>query len=422
MPLFYAFSLKIQKFPQLLWKKCYTKHIGEIELKTIKDLDIKNKTVIIRCDFNVPIKNGKILDDTRIKESLKTIEYALAQDSKIILLSHLGRIKTEQDLALNDLAIVAPVLEKMLHTKVHFLNATRGPIVENFVHNMKVRDIVLLQNTRYEDLKGNKESSNDPELGKYWASLGDVFINDAFGTIHRSHASNVGIETNLESAAGFLVEKEINALSSLDKPQHPYLVILGGAKVSDKIGVINNLITKADYILIGGGMAFTFLKAKSYEVGNSLVDESHLEYCKDILNQYSDKIILPVDFICAPTISNDNSVTIKGLGEIASDEMGLDIGPQTINLFSQYLASAKTVVWNGPMGAYEYKPFQEGTNCLLSFLAEHNIKTIIGGGDTVAAVKNKPSLAQNIYHISTGGGATLEYLEGKDLEALKLLN
>lgn len=390
--------------------------------KTIKDIDIKNKKVIIRCDFNVPINDGKIVDDTRIRASLDTIKYALNQNAKVILLSHLGRIKEESDLKKNDLKIVATRLSELLNKEVKFINQTRGRQLENTIDSMKPQDIVLLQNTRYEDLNGKKESTNDLELGKYWASLGEVFINDAFGTIHRSHASNVGIASNLESAIGFLVEKELTILQELDTPQHPYVVILGGAKVSDKIGVINNLVTKADYILIGGGMAFTFLKANGYEVGKSLVDNENISYCQKVLKNYSDKIILPIDIKTAFEISNEAQVSIKKIADISIEDIGLDIGPETITLFESYLKDARIVVWNGPMGVYEITNFKRGTDSILTFLADNHIKTIIGGGDTAAAVSNNYNLKDKIYHISTGGGATLEYLEGKKLPGLEAIN
>ena len=263
-------------------------------MKKITDLDINNKKVLIRCDFNVPLKDGKIIDDTRIKAALQTINYCLEQNAKIILFSHLGRIKEESDLKKNDLKVVATRLSELLNKEVLFINETRGKNLEQAISNMQPQDIILVQNTRYEDLEGKKESSNDKELGKYWASLGDYFINDAFGTIHRAHASNVGIATNMpeKSAIGFLIEKELNALSVLDHPTHPFVVVLGGGKVADKIGVIENLVKKADKILIGGAMAFTFLKAKGLEIGSSLLDEENIPFCQNVLKDYAAKIIL----------------------------------------------------------------------------------------------------------------------------------
>lgn len=389
-------------------------------MKTIKDINIEGKKVIIRCDFNVPIKDGKIIDDTRIKASLKTINYCLEHNAKVILLSHLGRVKEEADLEKNNLAPVATRLSELLNKKVTFVNSTRGKAVEETISNMKEKDVVLLQNTRYEDLDGKKESSNDPDLGKYWASLGDIFINDAFGTIHRAHASNVGIASNLPSAVGFLIEEELNALSGLNDPEHPFIVILGGAKVADKIGVIENLVTKADQILIAGGMAFTFLRAENYEVGNSLVDQESLDFCKKMLKEHPNKIVLPIDANVAKEYSNDAGNGIKDITEFSYNEMGLDIGPKTIELYEKYLKSARIVVWNGPLGVYEFKKYQTGTKEILKYLVENNIKAILGGGDIVAAAATL-GYKDKIYHASTGGGATLEYLEGKKLPGIEVI-
>lgn len=387
-------------------------------MKNIKDLELENKKVIIRCDFNVPIKEGKIIDDTRIVSSLPTIKYCLEKNAKVILMSHLGRIKEPSDLEKNTLAPVATRLSELLNKKVQFIPETRGELLESTISNMKPQEIVLIQNTRYEDLNGKKESSNDEELGKYWASLGDVFINDAFGTAHRAHASNVGIATHLPSAAGLLIEKEINALSLLNDPEHPFIVILGGAKVSDKIGVIANLVTKADKILIGGGMSFTFLKAAGYEIGKSLVDEENIQFCTNIMKEYSDKIILPIDAAVTTEFSNKEDYKVKDIESISSDEMGLDIGPKTIARFKNELESAKIVVWNGPLGVYEFDKYKFGTDEIVKYLVNNNIKTILGGGDIVAATA---TYKDKIYHASTGGGATLEYLEGKLLPGIAVL-
>jgi len=389
-------------------------------MKTIKDLNIDGKKVIIRCDFNVPIKDGKIVDDTRIKGALETIKYCLDRDCKVILLSHLGRVKEKSDLKKNDLSIVAERLAELLKQDILFSEETRGTDLEDTINSMEEGDVLLIQNTRYEDLDGKKESGNDPELGKYWASLGDVFINDAFGTAHRAHASNVGIASNLPSAAGFLIEKEINALKELDKPAHPFVVVLGGAKVSDKIGVIENLVTKADYILIGGGMAFTFLKAEGLEIGKSLLDEENIEFCKKILSKYKDKIILPVDVAVTNEYTNDEKYRIKSIKDINNDEMGLDIGKETIDLFESILKTAKIVIWNGPLGVYEFSKYKVGTDKLLKYVVDNNIKTILGGGDIVAAATTA-NLKDKVYHASTGGGATLEYLEGKKLPGIEII-
>ena len=391
-------------------------------MKTIRDLDLDNKKVLIRVDFNVPIKDGKIVDDTRIVGALPTIQYAIDHNAKVILMSHLGRVKEEADLEKNNLAPVAKRLCELLKKDVKFVNATRGPELENAINNMNNGDVLVMQNTRYEDLDGKKESSNDPELGAYWASLGDVYINDAFGTIHRAHASNVGIPTNMKenSAIGFLIEKELNALSILDNPEKPFMVVLGGAKVSDKIGVIENLVTKADKILIGGGMAFTFLKAEGYNIGKSLLDEENIDFCKNVLSKYQDKIVLPVDVAVTNEYTNDEEYREKDITEIAEDEMGLDIGSKTLKIFEDYLSTAKSVIWNGPLGVYEFEKYKVNTDSLLKFLVDNNIKTVLGGGDIVAAA-GVAGLKDKVYHASTGGGATLEYLEGKVLPGVEAI-
>ena len=389
-------------------------------MKTIKDMNLENKKVLIRCDFNVPMKEGHISDDTRITAALPTIKYCLDQNAKVILFSHLGRVKEESDLAKNNLAPVAKRLEELLDQKVTFVEKTRGEELENAINNMNSRDIILVQNTRYEDLDGKKESKNDPELGAYWASLGDVFVNDAFGTIHRAHASNVGIASHLDSCIGFLIEKELNALKELDNPTHPFVVVLGGAKVADKIGVIENLVTKADKILIGGGMAFTFLKAEGYEVGKSLLDEENLEFCKNILKDYKDKIVLPVDVAVTTEYSENEPYQTKEIKEISENEQGLDIGPKTVELFESYLKEASIAVWNGPLGVYEFEKYKKGTDDLLKYAVENDIKIILGGGDIVAAA-SLAGYKDKVYHASTGGGATLEYLEGKTLPGLEAI-
>lgn len=391
-------------------------------IKTIRDLNLENKKVIIRCDFNVPIENGKIIDDTRIIASLDTIKYVMAKHCKIILLSHLGRIKNKNDLNKNSLEPVAVRLNTLLGKKVTFIPFTRGTKVEEAINSMNYGDIILLQNTRYEDLDEEKESNNAQDLAKYWASLGEVFINDAFGTLHRTHASNVGIATYLESGVGFLIEKELNCLKMLDAPERKYAVILGGAKVSDKIGVIDNLVKKADYILIGGAMAFTFLKAQGYNVGKSLLEEGKINYCKDILTNYAEKIILPIDIVTSKIPNDSSLVEIKKISEILDDDIGYDIGPNTVDLFKNILHECKTVVWNGPLGLYELQRYRQATIELLKFLSLTDCKTIIGGGDTAAVAADNPEIKEKIYHVSTGGGATLKYLEGKVLPGLAVID
>ena len=387
--------------------------------KSITDLNLTGKRVIIRCDFNVPMKNGEITDDTRIVESLDTIRYAVSERAKVILMSHLGRIKEESDKSKNTLAPVAEKLSELLHRPVLFINKTRSDTLIKTVQEMNEGDILLVENTRFEDLDGKKESGNDDELATYWANLGDIFINDAFGTIHRSHASNVGIGSKLPNAIGFLVEKELKALSRLDNPEHPYIVILGGSKVADKIGVIKKLIEKADKIIIGGGMAFTFLKAAGYSIGSSILDEENIEFCKQMLTNYPGKIILPVDVQAAASLEDENSRIVK-INELSATEKGLDIGPETVQEFCDILKTAKTVVWNGPLGVYENPKYCVGTEQVLKFLTDNHIDTILGGGDIVAAA-SQLGYKDKVSHASTGGGATLEYLEGKSLPGLEVI-
>lgn len=390
--------------------------------KTIRDYELSNKRVIIRCDFNVPMKDGKITDDNRIKESLSTIKFAIDKGAKVILMSHLGRIKTEEDKQKNSLKEVSVRLSELLGQSVLFVSATRGEELESAVNNLNAGEVLLMENTRFEDLDGKKESENDPELGKYWASLGEIFINDAFGTSHRGHASNVGIGSNLPNGIGFLVEKEVNILGkTIENPEHPFTVILGGAKVSDKIKVIENLVEMADYILIGGGMAFTFLKAKGLEIGASLLDSENIEFCKNMLDKYSDKIILPIDVVCAKEVSEQASCTNKFITDLEKDDIGLDVGYNTIKLFSEYLNDVKTVIWNGPVGMFEIEQYQRGTLELCKYLSKLDSTVIIGGGDTAAAAI-KFGYKEKFTHISTGGGASLEMMEGKLLPGVDIIN
>ncbi|WP_304737706.1 phosphoglycerate kinase, partial [Dubosiella newyorkensis] len=379
--------------------------------KTVKDLNVAGKRVIVRCDFNVPRKDGKITNDNRIIQALPTIKYLLENNAKVILMSHLGKVKTEEDKAKNNLDVVAARLAELLPgTKVTFCPVTRGPELEKDVADLKDGEILLVQNTRYE--KG--ESKNDEELGKYWASLGDVFVEDAFGSVHRAHASTVGIPSNIaENGLGFLVEKEVDMLGkAVDEPAHPFVAIIGGAKVSDKIGVIENMLAKADKVIVGGGMAYTFLKAMGENVGNSLVEEDKIQLAKDTLEKGKGKIVLPVDNVIADAFSNDANIKVVE-GDIPEGWMGLDIGPKSIELFKDTLKGAKTVVWNGPMGVFEMPNFEKGTLAVCEAISElPDAITVIGGGDSAAAAIQL-GFQDKFSHISTGGGASLEYMEGK---------
>ncbi|VTX57895.1 Phosphoglycerate kinase [Enterococcus hirae] len=391
--------------------------------KTVKDIDLKDKKVLVRVDFNVPLKDGVITDDTRIKAALPTINYVLEQGGKAILFSHLGRVKTEEDKEGKSLAPVAKRLGELLGKEVTFVPETRGAELEAAINGMKDGDVVVFENTRFEDIDGKKESKNDADLGKYWASLGDVFVNDAFGTAHRAHASNVGIaSTGIPTVAGFLMEKEIKFIGeAVDEPKRPMIAILGGAKVSDKIGVIENLIPKADKILIGGGMTYTFYEAKGIKIGNSLVEADKVELAKELIEKAGDKLVLPIDNVCAPEFSNDVETQVIE-GDIPEGLMALDIGPASVKLFADTLQGAKTVVWNGPMGVFEMSNFAKGTIGVCEAIANlEDATTIIGGGDSAAAAEQL-GFADKFTHISTGGGASLELLEGKELPGLAAIN
>ncbi|MGK0551978.1 phosphoglycerate kinase [Enterococcus faecalis] len=392
--------------------------------KTIKDVALKDKKVLVRVDFNVPLKDGVITNDNRIVAALPTIKYVIENGGKAILFSHLGRVKTEEDKAGKSLKPVAERLGELLGKSVTFVPETRGTELEAAVNNMQDGDVLVFENTRFEDVDGKKESGNDPELGKYWASLGDVFVNDAFGTAHRAHASNVGIaSTGIPTVAGFLMEKEIQFIGeAVESPKRPFVAILGGAKVSDKIGVIENLIAKADKILIGGGMTYTFYKAKGFEIGNSLVEEDKVALAKDLIEKAGDKLILPIDSVCAKEFSNDAETMISDGQDVPAGYMGLDIGPKSIDMFTKELAGAKTVVWNGPMGVFEMSNFAKGTIGVCEAIANlEDATTIIGGGDSAAAAIQL-GFADKFTHISTGGGASLELLEGKTLPGLAAIN
>lgn len=385
---------------------------------TVKDLEVTGKHVIVRVDFNVPHKDRVITDDNRVRAALPTINYLTEQGAKVLLLSHLGKVKTEEDKAKNDMSIVADCLAKLQSAPVTFVNVTRGTELEEAVKNQANGSIVLMQNTRYE--KG--ESKNDEELGAYWASLGDLFVEDAFGSVHRAHASTVGIASHLPSALGFLVGKEVSVLGkAVNDPQRPFVAILGGAKVSDKIGVIENLLKIADKVLIGGGMSYTFAKAKGGEIGTSLLEEDKMDLAKEFMAKGEGKLFLPVDTVIANDFSNPTEIKTVEAGHIPSDFMGLDIGPKTVELFKKELEGAKTVFWNGPMGVFEDERFAKGTIAICEELAGlENATTIIGGGDSASAAKNL-GYAEKFSHISTGGGASLEYMEGKELPGIAII-
>lgn len=383
--------------------------------KTVRDVDLKGKRVLMRADFNVPLEDGKITDDTRIRAALPTIKYILDQGASLILMSHLGRPKGP-DPALS-LKPVAARLSELLGREVKMAPDCVGDEVKAMAEALKPGEVMLLENTRFH--KG--ESKNDPEFAAQLAALGEIFVNDAFGTAHRSHASNVGVSQHLPAVAGFLIEKEIKFLSkATENPEHPYVVILGGAKVSDKIGVIENLLGKADTILIGGGMANTFFKAKGLEVGDSLVEGEALELARDLMTRAGGKLVLPVDVVVADAFDNNANSKVVPVDAVEPGWRILDIGPQTVALFKEKLADAKTVVWNGPMGVFEMPNFAKGTFEIARILADLDAVTIIGGGDSASAV-NQAGVANKVSHVSTGGGASLEFLEGKVLPGIAAL-
>lgn len=371
--------------------------------KTIQDFDLDGKKVIIRCDFNVPMNNGKIEDATRIVASLRTIKYALRNNAKVILLSHLGKVKTEEDKISNSLYPVAEKLSSYLDKQVLFSPDTRSSKLTEMVDNLKDGDVLLIENTRFEDVPGKKETNCDEKLSKYWASLGDIFINDAYGTCHRAHASVVGIPKYLPSGVGFLVEKEVQKLDNILKSDtHPFVAILGGKKVDDKISLTQSLLEKCDKLLIGGAMSFTFLKALGYNTGSSIVSDDYVEFAKEMINKYENKIVLPVDFVL--------ETTTKDIKDFSDGDIGYDIGSKSIKLFEKELDSARRVIINGPMGLFEDVKYQNGTKSIFKYLDKNKIKTLIGGGDSAAAV-NKLGFDDAFYHVSTGGGATIKYIE-----------
>ena len=392
---------------------------------TVKDVDLKGKKVLVRVDFNVPVKDGVITNDNRITAALPTIKYILEQGGRAILFSHLGRVKEEADKEGKSLAPVAADLAAKLGQEVKFIpGVTRGAELEAAVNALEDGQVLLVENTRFEDVDGKKESKNDPELGKYWASLGDgIFVNDAFGTAHRAHASNVGISANVDKAvAGFLLENEIAYIKeAVEAPERPFVAILGGSKVSDKIGVIENLLAKADKVLIGGGMTYTFYKAQGIEIGNSLVEEDKLDVAKALLEKSNGKLILPVDSKEANAFADYTEVKDTEGEAVDPGFLGLDIGPKSIAEFDKALTGAKTVVWNGPMGVFENPDFQAGTIGVMDAIVKQpGVKSIIGGGDSAAAAINL-GYADKFSWISTGGGAAMELLEGKELPGLAAL-
>ena len=378
-------------------------------MKLIDSVNVKGKKVLVRVDYNVPIKNGKIMDDTRIVGSLKTINYLVEKGAHIILMSHLGRIKSEEDKKTNSLKLVAERLTDLVNTSVYFVDETRGSVLETSANNLLDGEILVMENTRFEDYPKTLESSCDEALSKYWASLADIFVLDAFGCAHRCHASTYGISKYIPSYAGFLVKEETEMMDKAIKEEKA--LVLGGAKVNDKIGVINNLIPTSTNILIGGAMCFTFLKSKGINVGKSIVSEENLKYTEEVLKKYGDKIVLPVDVV------TQNGV--KDIEKLSNDDIGYDIGPRTIKLFEEKLNGSNLVLWNGPLGMYEEKNYENGTKNIMKYLESNNIKTILAGGDVVSA---STYFKVKLYYVSTGGGSTLEYLEGKKFKTLERLN
>lgn len=378
-------------------------------MQSIKGIDVTGKRVIVRVDYNVPITDGKIDDDTKILASLKTINYLLDKKAKIILLSHLGRIKSQADKESHSLEIVAKHLSTLVSCGIYFIPFTRGEIVNKTIENMNNGEIVILENTRFEDYPKSLESSCDEALSKYWASLGDIFVLDAFGSAHRCHASTYGISKYLPSYSGFLVDNEV---SMLDKAIHQRkTLILGGAKVDDKIGVIDNLINTSDNILLGGAMCFTFLKASGVNVGESIVSDDKIRYAKSLLDTNGNKIILPID-----VVTNDG---VKDVTNIGNSGIGYDIGPKTINKYKELLINSKLILWNGPLGMFEDPKYEDGTKKVMQFIYNQSIPTILAGGDIISA---SHKFKYNFTYLSTGGGATLEYLEGKRFKTLERLN
>ncbi len=390
--------------------------------KTVRDIDVTGKKVLVRCDFNVPLdkETGKITDNRRIRAAIPTIEYLIDHNAKVILCSHLGRPKGEFNLKYS-LKPVAEELSKLLVKEVKLAKDVIGEDAEKLTSEIKEGEVVLLENVRFH----KEEEENDPEFAKKLASFAEIYVNDAFGTAHRAHASTAGVADYLPAVSGFLIEKELEFLgNALDNPERPFVAILGGAKVSDKIGVIENLLDKVDTLIIGGGMAYTFYKAQGHSIGTSICEEDKIDLANDILNKAKEKnveILLPIDNHVSAEYSNEAEDKYIDSVEIPEGFMGLDIGPKTIELFKNAIKNAKTVVWNGPLGVTEFSKFEEGTKAIAEALAETEAVTVIGGGDSAAAVE-KFGLADKMTHISTGGGASLEFLEGKVLPGIACLN
>jgi phosphoglycerate kinase len=391
-----------------------------VNKKTIRDVDVKGKRVFCRVDFNVPMSDGKITDDTRIKAALPTIEYLIEQGAKVILASHLGRPKGKvvEELRLN---AVAQRLSDYLNKTVTKTDAVYGEEVQQAISAMEEGDVVLIENVRFEP----GEEKNDPNLAEEFANLADIYVNDAFGAAHRAHASTEGIAHHIPAVAGFLMEKELKVLhSALEEPERPFTAIIGGAKVKDKIGVIDNLLDKVDNLIIGGGLAYTFIKAKGYEIGKSLLEEDKIELAKEFMKKAEEKgvhFVVPQDVVVADDFSENANIKVVSVDQIPADWEGLDIGPETRKTYDEIVKNSKLVIWNGPMGVFEMDKFAEGTKAVAESLANTDAYTVIGGGDSAAAVE-KFGLAEKMNHISTGGGASLEFMEGKVLPGVAALN
>ncbi|MCC6300986.1 MAG: phosphoglycerate kinase [Anaerolineales bacterium] len=384
--------------------------------KTVKDIDLKNKRVLMRVDFNVPMADGKVTDDKRIRAALPTIQYVLDQNASLILMSHLGRPKSASDSQFS-LRAAAEVLSALLARSVKMAPDCVGPEVETMAKELKPGDVLMLENTRFHA----GEEKNDLDFAKQLASLGDVYVNDAFGSAHRAHASTEGVARFLPAVSGFLMEQELEYLGrAVANPEHPYIAILGGAKISDKIDVVESLLSKCDKLIIGGGMANTFLAAQGLNMQDSLVEASSLETAKEIMAKSGDKLILPVDAVIADKFAEDANTQVVDVDKIPAGWRMLDVGPKTVGVYQRALDGAKLIVWNGPVGVFEMPKFAEGTFALARMLAESKAVTVIGGGDSASAVK-KAGVAKQMTHVSTGGGASLEFLEGKELPGVAAL-